>query len=330
MNQPEINALNEIIQDLQRRLAQREATQGTGAIHEYQNQLCTYNDPKEVDLNIFKTLPTFNGDYHDYRNWRKMACTLMQNISKFQGQNIYAEALIMVRSKITGRAAQILINNNTKQNFDAIVERLDDSYADQRPLYVLEEEMMKIRQENQSLHVYYDRLNQSLNIVLSKIEMTHKNEYVAQALSKEVQSKAVRTFITGLRSLTTKNALYSRGCRNITEAYGIARNMQHDSQYQQLEYIPRMNTTVPKYNPFNTYQLAQQRVEQMEIDPSSAQFRRHTRHNHQQPVQPANAQQQANQQGITQQQRSGINRQRINTFMKRARDSYSEHHGKKE
>lgn len=77
----------------------------------------------------------------------------MFNISKFQAFNIYAEALIMVRSKITGKAAQILINNNTKQNFDAIIERLDDSYADQRPLYVLEEEMMKIRQENQPLHV---------------------------------------------------------------------------------------------------------------------------------------------------------------------------------
>lgn len=237
--QAEVSALQELVANLQQRLATLEEEQGH-SIPEIQEQKCYYNTPQEVDLNIFKSLTTFSGDYHEYRNWRKMACTLMESIKQFQRENIFAQALIMVRGKITGRAAQILINNNTKHNFEAIIDRLDDSYADQRPLYVLEEEMMKVRQENLPLHVYYDRLNQSLNLVLSKIEMSHKNEYVATALSKEVQSKGVRTFITGLRSMTTKNALYSRNCTSLTEAYGIARTMQHDSQYHQLEYTPRM------------------------------------------------------------------------------------------
>lgn len=77
---------------------------------------------------------------------------------------------MMVPSKSTGKAAQLLINNNTKHSsFNAIIDRLDYSYVDQRPLYVLEEEMMKLRQNNSPLHMYYDQLNQALNIVLSKI-----------------------------------------------------------------------------------------------------------------------------------------------------------------
>lgn len=69
---------------------------------------------------------------------------------------------------------------------------------------VLEEEMMKIREYNNSLHVYYVQLNQALHVILSKIEMTHKNKNVANALTKEIHS--------------------------------IACTMQHDSHYHQLEY----------------------------------------------------------------------------------------------
>lgn len=235
----EIQALQAIVLDLQGKFAETQI--GTTPVIEAQDEVCTYTDPKEVDLGLFKSaLTNFSGDYHEYRNWRKLAVTLMNNVKIFRGQNIYTEALILLRGKVTGRAAQILINNNTKLNFEEIIDRLDDSYADQRPLYVLEEDMMRIRQAEKPLHIYYDQLNQALNVVSSKIEMTHKNEYVISALSKEVQMKAVRTFIAGLRSSATKNALYARSCTNLMEAYGIARTMQHDSHYHQLEYIPRV------------------------------------------------------------------------------------------
>uniref|UniRef100_A0A034WA92 Retrovirus-related Gag polyprotein from transposon gypsy n=1 Tax=Bactrocera dorsalis TaxID=27457 RepID=A0A034WA92_BACDO len=218
----EIQALQAMVLDLQRKFA--EAQIGNTPIIEAQDEICTYTDPKEVDLELFKSAITvFSGDYHEYRNWRKLAITLMNYVKIFCGQNIYTEALILLRGKITGRAAQILISNNTKLNLDEIIDRLDDSYADQRPLYVLEEDMMRIRQGEKPLHIYYDHLNQALNGVLSKIEMSHKNEFVIEALSKEVQLKAIRTFIAGLKSTATKNALYSRNCSNLME--GMNGNM---------------------------------------------------------------------------------------------------------
>lgn len=102
--------------DLQRRFA--EAQIGSAPVEEVRDEICVYTDPKEVDLNLFKAaLTTFSRDYYEYRNWRKIATTLMNNVRQFRGQNIYTEALILLRGKITGKAAQILINNNTKLNF---------------------------------------------------------------------------------------------------------------------------------------------------------------------------------------------------------------------
>lgn len=70
----------------------------------------------------------------------------MDTIKQIEIHNIYAQSLILMRVQFTGKSAQIGINNNKKLKFNAIIDRLNDSYADQRPLYVLEEEIMNIRQ----------------------------------------------------------------------------------------------------------------------------------------------------------------------------------------
>ncbi len=88
--------------------------------------------------------------------------------------------------------------------------------------------MTKIQQKELPLHVYYDNLNQALNVVLSKIEMIHKEERIVQVLTQEIQAKAIRTFVTGLRSVAIKNAIYARSCTTLAYAYSIARTMQHD------------------------------------------------------------------------------------------------------
>lgn len=74
----------------------------------------------------------------------------------------------IIRAKITGAASDILINNDTAMNIDAIIDRLDFSYADQRPLYVIEAEITTIRQGGKTLQEFYDAINQALNMVLRK------------------------------------------------------------------------------------------------------------------------------------------------------------------
>ncbi len=99
-------------------------------------QVSSFRDP----------LPIFTGDANHYRSWRKRAWTHMENIKDYVTTPTYYTALSIVHSKIQGEAADILINHDTKFNFYSIINRLDYTYADQRPLYVLLDGMKRLKQ----------------------------------------------------------------------------------------------------------------------------------------------------------------------------------------
>lgn len=76
------------------------------------------------------------GDKKTYRSWGTQVSKLMEQIENFQTHPKYAAVLSFICAKITGAASDIPINNNKAHNIYAIIDRLDLSYADQRPLYV--------------------------------------------------------------------------------------------------------------------------------------------------------------------------------------------------
>lgn len=133
-----------------------------------------YATGNDIQLDAFKVIHEFNGDKKVYRSWRTQVAKMMKQIENHKAHPKYAAALSIIRAKITGPASDILINNNTAHNIDAIIDRLDFSYSDQRPLYVIESEMTSIKQQSKSLQEFYDAINQSLNMVLTKITMTYK------------------------------------------------------------------------------------------------------------------------------------------------------------
>lgn len=210
----------------------------------------------------------------------------MEHISDFKTHPKYAAALSIIRAKITGTASDILINNNTALNIDAIIDRLDFSYADQRPLYVIEAEMTNIRQSGKSLQEFYDAINQALNMVLTKIAMTYKEINEQNALITETQGKAIRTFVTGLNSSLIRTTLYGSMPKSLAEAFAVAQTIQYDNQHMQLESkmfdqqkaVKKSNGDVkPNFNPSFRYQSQrptqapnqqQQKPTPMEVDPS--------------------------------------------------------------
>lgn len=201
----------------------------------YTDIVPNYTSPNDIKMTLFQSLPQFKGDIDEYRSWRKQVWNAMDNIKEHTAHNNYFEALGIVRTKITGPASHILINSDTKNNFYAIIDRLDFTYADQRPLYVLEAEMCGIEQRNLSLLEYHDKITQSLNLVISKIDMTYKNHEAATALIGEIKTKSVRTFIMGINNGFTKNTLYQHNPKSLSEAYAIASTIYHDNKYQKLE-----------------------------------------------------------------------------------------------
>lgn len=222
----------------------------------------------QIQLDSYKAVPEFSGDQKQYRSWREQVVRRMGLINNFKTHPKYEAALGILRAKITGTASDILINNNTKYNIDAIVDRLDFSYADQRPLYVVEAEMTVIRQGSKTLQEYYDNINKALNMVITKIVMTYKHREEQKSLTEQMQQKAVRTFIIGLKSAATRSILYGQSPKSLSAAFAIAQTVYYDNQYLQLEqrgepqktqaYFQQQNTP-NRFNPnFNYNKSSQQ------------------------------------------------------------------------
>lgn len=234
---------------LQQKVTELEASQATLrnnnnpiTVDPYEDIEPTYTSGDGIQLDAFKIIPEFNGDKKVYRSWRSQVTKLMQQISAYKTHPRYAAALSIIRAKITGAASDILINNNTVHNIDAIVDRLDLSYEDQRPLYVIEAEMTNIKQGGKSLQEFYDAINQALNMVLTKITMSYKEANERGSLTTETQAKAIRTFVTGLNSALIRTTLYSNMPKSLSAAFAIAQTIQYDNQYLQLEYKQNHNT----------------------------------------------------------------------------------------
>lgn len=294
---------------LTQKLNQLEATQETFrqqtnvTVTEYTDIVPNYATGTDIQLDAFKVIHEFGGDKKVYRSWRTQVSKLMKQIENHQTHPKYAAALSIIRAKITGPASDILINNNTAHNIDAIIDRLDFSYADQRPLYVIEAEMTTIKQGSKSLQEFYDAINQALNMVLTKITMTYKEAAEQKSLTAETQSKAIRTFITGLNSALIRTTLYGNMPDSLSKAFAVAQTIQYDNQHLQLEYraieqqknakkfvesrpVSNPNfryqtqqsnaTTKPNFNAVPQHK-SQQKPTPMEVD-SSKQFVQRTQH----------------------------------------------------
>lgn len=216
--------------------AARAMTQPNVTVSVYEDVVPTYSSGDVIQLDAYKVMPEFNGNKTVYRSWRSQVTKLMYQIRDFATHPKYAAALAIIRAKITGTASDILINNNTALNINAIIDRLDFSYADKRPLYVIEAEMTNIKQNGRTLQEFYDEINQALNMVLTKIAMTYKEPAEQKSLTAETQAKAIRTFVTGLNSALIRTTLYGSMPKSLSEAFAIAQTIQYDSKHLQLEY----------------------------------------------------------------------------------------------
>ncbi|GBP08370.1 Retrovirus-related Gag polyprotein from transposon gypsy [Eumeta japonica] len=246
-------------------------------------------DANQINLKTFETIPCFSGDKNQYRSWRKRAWTFMENIKQFSNHPNYYTAFTIVHSKIIGEAADILINHNTKMNFYSIINRLDYTYADQRPLYVLLEEMKRITQGRRTLSEFHSEVSKALNLALSKIEMS--GDVGSASMLEYANQEAVRTFITGLNSKYTSGTLYSHHPKDLEAAYAIAStihhdntNMQFDTQAAPQRFNQRQNYETKyfedkrRYNPnIQVQRNHQPRPEPMEVD-NSQQYRRPTQY----------------------------------------------------
>lgn len=263
----------------------------------YDDVTAQITNGNDIQLDSYKSIPEFDGDKHKYRSWRNQVSRRMHMIEPFKNIHPkYEAALGIIRAKIVGPASDVLTNNKTAYNINAILDRLDMTYADQRPLYIVEAEMTAIKQMNKTLQEFFDAMNQALNLVISKITLTYANADEQKSLVEEAQRKAIRTFIIGLKSQTTRNILYAHQPKTLSEAFTMAQTVFYDNQYLHLDQNregrnPPRATQIPSFprkpfpyaqqqfqnaqNKFNVNMQCKQsppmqkKPEPMEIDPSS-------------------------------------------------------------
>lgn len=254
-NEPMAEALSQQVLALQAELT-RLTTRVTAldeipAIVEYEEVQIANANVADITLDMFKTLPEFGGDRNKYVSWRTSASNAMKIFGTVTNSSKYFQALNIVRNKIVGAASEALTNYNTVLNFNAIIARLDFTYADKRPIYIIEQEMNILQQKSLSIEEFYDEVNKKLNILISKITMTYTERGIANAMIREASSKALRTFITGL-SGGLGRILYATNPETMPEAYAKIQTIVNDQErirFANKYNMPMRIDGIPRLNP---------------------------------------------------------------------------------
>lgn len=187
--QSQINSITQEIQRLQVK---------TPAVVSYQKITVVPGVKCDIKLDIIKSVPDFSGAQDQYVAWRQAAIDAYELFKPFDGSSEHYQAVAILRNKVTGPAGALLISYNTVLNFDAILARLDCTYADRTSLRLLRQNLDMVRQGEMTLMQYYDEVEKRLTLVTNKIVMSHEQEG-ADLLNAEVRADALHSFISGLR-----------------------------------------------------------------------------------------------------------------------------------
>lgn len=175
-------------------------------------------------LDIVKSLPEFEGKHETYVSWRKAAHTAYGVYEKYNGSSTHFQALGIIRNKIRGPADMILASFDTPLNFKAIINRLDFTYADKRPIYLIEQEMSTLRQGNLTLLEYYDEVERKLTLLTNKTIMNYDSD-LAASLNEKYRMDALRVFISGAKK-SLSDILFSAKPKDLPSALALAQEVE--------------------------------------------------------------------------------------------------------
>lgn len=268
----------------------------------------------EETLDLVKSLPEFDGRQETYVSWRQAAHTAYKLYEPYDGSAKHYQAVAIIRNKIRGAADAVLASFNTVLNFKAIVARLDFTYADKRPIYLIEQELSTLRQGNLTVLNFYDEVERKLTLLTNKTIMTYES-HIANSINDKYRLDALRVFVSGLRKPLC-DILFSTRPTDLPSALALAQEVEanHErymfaSNYSKhLEDKDRGHFLVKRIDENKSKQIESrsghknpyfqnrqekrnlssnnrdQGTEPMDIDPSTSGFRRSTKFEHYNPT----------------------------------------------
>jgi len=277
------------VQDQIKNLTDRLASLETPtSVEEYEavtiNSTIECNEP----LDLVKTLPEFKGDQAQYVSWRQAAHVAYKLFEPYNGSSKHYQAVGIIRNKVTGSADSVLSSFNTVLNFKAIIARLDFTYADKKPIHLIEQEMSTLRQGGLSIDKFYDLVERKLTLLVNKTTMTYSCDQVVKSLNEKHRADALRVFISGLNR-PLSDILFSAKPADMPKALMLAQELAANharylfaaSFHDPRKFIapkPEQQTSphyrgVHKVNPEPSQDSYPQ---PMDIDPSTSRFRQNS------------------------------------------------------
>lgn len=178
----------------------------------------------DIPLDLIKSIPEFDGTQDDYVAWRQSATDAYERFKPYNGSTAHYQAVTIIRNKIRGSARALLVSHNTVLNFDAIIARLDCTYADRTSLRTLRQGLEMVRQGDLGLMEYYDTVERKLTLVTNKIIMSHDQEG-ADLLNREVRADALHAFISGLKK-SLRVIVFPAQPRDLPSALALAKEAE--------------------------------------------------------------------------------------------------------
>lgn len=164
-------------------------------------------------------LPTYDGSMADLFAWIKRSKEVM---TLYRATPMECEALTIIRTKIVGRANKTLDNANVPLNFDAIIMKLIEAYADKRPIDLLQGMLIRTKQNDLSIQAYYEVLCERMNEIFYKVELENegRNDFIA-GMKVMIETQAKDTFLAWINP-KIRYLLQARNPSNLQEARDIA------------------------------------------------------------------------------------------------------------
>lgn len=239
-------------------------------------------------LDLPKSMHEFSGVMDKYPSWRQSAKAAIKPYQPYVGSDIYYQAVAIIRNKITGSADMVLSSFSTPLNFDAILARLDHTYSDKRPLYLLEQELSTLRQGRFSIPQFYDMVEKQLTLITNKAIMQYGDESVVlKSLNEKYRDDALRIFISGIKR-PIGDTLFASQPKDLPSALALAQELESNRQRYNFaaafansnsdrEHTSNLGKS-PHYKVVNktTRDEAQSPPEPMDVDPSTSRFRQNS------------------------------------------------------
>lgn len=148
---------------------------------------------------IIKDLPDFNGNARDLSTWILDVEDCLELFNDFRDSYEYHLVMKTVRRKIKNEANDILISNNTPNDWSEIKDVLRLYYADKRDLMTLDNQLKVMsRRPQETIETYYSRVREMITLISSAISTDETWKGHEAALIKLYNMMALDTFIRGL------------------------------------------------------------------------------------------------------------------------------------